>query len=294
MVVVTVLGEDVPVLFPVDDYRVAEVSAFRLGLRFDLKPQSIHVDEEIFLSDSGLLNYTIVHIPVTVGEDVVWNLKQGKYMAYGVRTFDRIPSKDRVTFNRSSSSSFRTPSPSHVKIEPSVDNVTLLSSDSDPNSPEVIANVDTPSVVPTLPIHTTPQHVPSERSHIQDKPISSIIECLKGLRQLKGSRNVLSKIDYNAIDIHTVHVLPPSFNGDVIFELPAVHTCNISSQAKQMAGMDKRYDGHVWTKTKTTNIVNRSGLTFRTSVCVGYVRCMNGSCAFLNRVHQVHYVNEFE
>ena len=61
-----------------------------------------------------------------------------------------------------------------------------------------------------------------------------------------------------------------------------------------MAGMDKRYDGHVWMKTKTTNIVNRSGLTFCTSVCVGHVRCMNSTCAFLNRVHRVHDVNELE
>ena len=232
MVVVTALGEDVPVLFPLDDFGVAEVSAFRLGLRFQLKPQSIHVDEEIFLSESGVLSHTIGQIPVSVGKDVVWNLKQGKYMAYGVRTLDHIPSKDRKTFNRSSSSSFRTPSPSHVKIEPSVNNVTLLSSDSDADSPEVIANLETPSFLPTLPIHTTPQHVPSKRSHSKDKPVSSIIECLKGLCNLKGSRNVLSKIDYDAIDIQTVHILPPSFNGDVIFELPAADTYNTSSQAK--------------------------------------------------------------
>ena len=156
MVVVTNVGEDVPVVFPVDDHGVAEVFAFRLGLRFHFKPQSIHVDEEIFLTESRLLSHTIGHIPVTVGEDVVWNLKQGKYIAYGVRTFDHIPSKDQVTFNRSSSSSFRTPSPSHVKIEPSMDNVTLLSSDSEVDSPEVIAKVETPSSMPTLPIHTTP------------------------------------------------------------------------------------------------------------------------------------------
>ena len=50
MVVVTALGEDVLVVFPVDDHGVAKVFAFRLGLRFHFKPQSIHVDEEIFLS----------------------------------------------------------------------------------------------------------------------------------------------------------------------------------------------------------------------------------------------------
>ena len=61
-----------------------------------------------------------------------------------------------------------------------------------------------------------------------------------------------------------------------------------------MAGMDKQYDGHVWTKTKTTNIVNHSGLTFRTSVCIGHVWCMNSTCAFLNCVHCLNDVNELE
>ena len=60
-----------------------------------------------------------------------------------------------------------------------------------------------------------------------------------------------------------------------------------------MVRMDKRYDGHVWTKSKTTNIVNRSGLIFRTSVCVEHVQCMNSSCAFFNRVHRLDDVNEF-
>ena len=179
MVVVTTVGEDIPLEFPVQDHGVAKVSTFRLGLRFHFKPQSIHVDEEIFLSESGLFSHTIGHIPVTVGEDVVWKLKQGKYLAYGVRTSNHIPSKDRVTFNRSSSSSFRTPSPSHVKIEPSMDNVTVLSFDSDVDSPQVIANVETPLVMPTLPIHTTPQHVASERSCIQGKSVPSVIECLR-------------------------------------------------------------------------------------------------------------------
>ena len=49
MVVVTAVGEDIPLVFPVQNHGVAEVSAFRLGLRFHFKPQSIHVDEEIFL-----------------------------------------------------------------------------------------------------------------------------------------------------------------------------------------------------------------------------------------------------
>ena len=137
MVVITTVGKDVLVLFSVDQHGVAKVSAFELDLRFHFKPKSIHVDEEIFLSKSGLLSHTIGHILVIVGEDV-WNMKQGKYMVYRVRTSDHIPSKDRVTFNWSSSLSFRTPSPSHVKIESATDNVIVLNSNSNANSPEVI------------------------------------------------------------------------------------------------------------------------------------------------------------
>ena len=53
MAVVIAIVEDVPILFLVNQHGVAEVLVFRLGLRFHFKPQSIHVDEEIFLSESG-------------------------------------------------------------------------------------------------------------------------------------------------------------------------------------------------------------------------------------------------
>jgi hypothetical protein len=58
--------------------------------------------------------------------------------------------------------------------------------------------------------------------------------------------------------------------------------------------MDKRYDGHVWTKTITTNITNEFGLSFRSSACVGHLRCNNKECEYLIRRPRIFQVNETE
>jgi hypothetical protein len=59
MVVVTANGEEIPIVFPVGEGGFPEVSAVRLSLRFQLKLDSIHVDEEIYESESGVLTHTI-------------------------------------------------------------------------------------------------------------------------------------------------------------------------------------------------------------------------------------------
>ena len=68
------------------------------------------------------------------------------------------------------------------------------------------------------------------------------------------------------------------------------HMC---TSAKGISGMDKRHDGHVWSKTLTTNITNSQGFTFKTS-CLGHLRCTNSSCEFLRRSHRLQPVNEME
>ena len=117
---------------------------------------------------------------------------------------------------------------------------------------------------------------------------------LRALRTLKGSRNVLSRLDYDTIPVYAVQTLPPKFNGDVIFELPPVSMSHMSTYTKEMSGMDKRHDGHVWSKTVTTKITNSQGFTFKTSSCLGHLRCTNSICNFLNRSHRLEAVNEME
>ena len=51
-----------------------------------------------------------------------------------------------------------------------------------------------------------------------------------------------------------VDSLPPEFDGDIIFELPALGKQALASRAGQMQGMDKRDDGHNWTRTATSHI----------------------------------------
>jgi hypothetical protein len=49
-------------------------------------------------------------------------------------------------------------------------------------------------------------------------------------------------LDYDKIPIQKVQILPITFDGDVLFELPSLlpNAHNLS----QMQGMDKKYNGH--------------------------------------------------
>jgi hypothetical protein len=120
------------------------------------------------------------------------------------------------------------------------------------------------------------------------------VDCLKRLSFTKGSRNALTKVDYDSVQQLKVDYLPLVFNGDVVFEFPSVCSSFASSQAGLMVGMDKRHDGHVWTRTCTSHIKNDMGLTFRSTSCVGHLRCNNPDCEYLSCVHRTSLVNEME
>ena len=84
-----------------------------------------------------------------------------------------------------------------------------------------------------------------------------------------GRKSVLKLLNYSTLKTVYADFLPPCFDGDVIF--PPVNASASTSKAKAMDGMDKQYDGHVWTKTQSTNITNNLRLTFRSSICVGHL-----------------------
>ena len=102
---------------------------------------------------------------------------------------------------------------------------------------------------------------------------SNIMDCLKRLHFTKGSRNALKKVDYDSIQHLKVDYLPSVFNGDVVFEFPSIHSLSASSQAGLMVGMDKRHNGHVWTRTNTSHIKSDMGLTFCSASCIGHLHC---------------------
>ena len=101
---------------------------------------------------------------------------------------------------------------------------------------------------------------------------SCIVDSLKRIQAIKGVRNVFKTLDFDTLDIQRVKFLPPTFNGDVFFELPTVDK---SGSFHMMHGMDKRHDGHAWTKTVTSNIKSDVSLTFRTSTYIGHLQCEN-------------------
>jgi hypothetical protein len=73
-----------------------------------------------------------------------------------------------------------------------------------------------------------------------------------------------------------------------------VDTSALHTGSKSMQGMDKRHDGHAWTKTVTSHIKNNMKLTFHTSTCVGHLRCGNQDCEYTTRIHRTSAVNELE
>ena len=105
---------------------------------------------------------------------------------------------------------------------------------------------------------------------------------------------MVTKIDYSHIRVEKVEYLPTTFDGDVIFEFPPVGASTSHSQAKLLRGMDKRHDGHAWTRTITSNIKNDMGLTFRSSSCLGHLKCINVDCDYVTRVHRTSMANETE
>ncbi len=70
----------------------------------------------------------------------------------------------------------------------------------------------------------------------------------------------LRDLNYDNFHIENVRWIPTTFNGDVLFEFP--HIVSPNGHSRQMQKMDKKHDGHVWCKVKTTNIKNDFKFTF--------------------------------
>ena len=180
-----------------------------------------------------------------------------------------------------------------VKLEPVDELITFLSDDSNDNSPTIVLPMNSPLV--NGPLVESSQKSPSSLSHqsphVVCKMFSCIVDSLKRIRAIKGVRNVFKALDFDTLDIQRVTFLPPTFNGDVLFELPAVDK---SGSFHMMHGMDKRHDSHAWTKTVTSNIKSDVRLTFCTSTCIGHLRCENQECEYTTCIHCTSSVNERE
>jgi hypothetical protein len=273
-------GIGVPILFPTNAQGIAVVSELHLSIRFSLKPNTIWVEREIFHPDTGLLIHTFHETSkVTDNGIVVWELAAGNYRVCGWSDSQLGVSREILAPLRSFTVAFSTPPLISVKTEPGVDNVVDLSDSSSEDVPvqhEDVPVHDSPLLFPSAD-YVTRSHslsVPSPTSIPSTSNLSQpIVQCLRRLGSMPGSKNVLKKLNYDNLQIQVVSHLPPRFNGTQLFVLPAAEVSSSQTRAKSLDGMDKQYDGHVWTKTQTTNITNDVGLTFRSSTCVGHLQC---------------------
>ena len=292
MVVTSVEGDVVPIIFPVEDDGYADVSACRLALRFHMIPESNYIDQNIYDPPSGVLCHTIGQTPTPTSTGRTWRLLPGKFTAYGLKVSVQVDSEALCHLQPPSLSLRMATVLKNVKVKHTNVGITLLSNDSDieplPSKKEGQQSSHISRRASSGNADCTPSLVQLDTSS------SSVLEFLRALQALKGSRNALSRLDYDSISAYAVQTLPPKFNGDVIFELLPVCTSHMSTYAKGMSGMNKRHDGHVWSKIVTTNITNSQGFTFKTFYCLGHLRYTNSSCDFLRRSHCLEAVNEME
>ena len=165
------------------------------------------------------------------------------------------------------------PYPVRVKVEPADVDVIELSESSDSDVPtQRPVEPSHPSQCPSLPSHScSPHREFHPPSATQVGASGCIVDCLQRLASIPGRKSVLKLLNYSTLKTVYADFLSPCFDGDVIFVFPPISTSASTSKAKAMDGMDKRYDGHVWTKTQSTNITNKMSLTFRSSICVGHL-----------------------
>jgi hypothetical protein len=221
-------------------------------------------------------------------------LPPGQYRAFGLNAALMAASTDLI-LQPSDMSNVQPPLLHSMKLE-KPDNLVNLSSDS---SKGALLNVPPPTPATHTPLrnskcseHSKSVFTPIGSSghsnlsrppwHPNTREYPSVMQCLRGLASFPRSRNELAFLDYEKIPYYKVQYLPPSYNEDVIFELPPSQV-SVSTSKNAMDSMDKRLDGHTWCRTITSNIHNNQGLTFRKSLCVGQLVCNNKSCDFFAR-----------
>lgn len=146
-----------------------------------------------------------------------------------------------------------------------------------PRSPEfckhntATINLDSPEDRPSNVGKWTPLDEETVRPE-KTKPEKSAIEMILSRPGSSTLTKLLQRIQNHCI----VSEIPRIYDGDIVFELPPTQETN-----NGMRGMEQRYDGHLWTKPVTSNIVFDG--VVRMSYCVGLLECQRVTCPyFLN------------
>ena len=232
-------SDSVPVSFDLNSDGVAYIFSSRLAARFGYREHSLHVDLDAFNADGGVITHSVSQVPVFEDMFDVWHLKAGQYRVYGTRE-NVHASRALVT----DCAAEVTPLLRKVKTESSKIPVIKFSNGSNtdcPSHPHTSQNSNSANASRLVDDSTAPQGgytskkppLPPSATLFRataDSPISvgdaaggstlSVIDCLRQLHMQKGSKSVLSRLDYNTIPIQVVQSLPTQFDGDIIFELP--------------------------------------------------------------------------
>ncbi len=99
--------------------------------------------------------------------------------------------------------------------------------------------------------------------------IQSIISYLCAMVLPRQTSNELKTLDYDNIFLRKVQFLPIIFDGDILFKLPPIHSNAYSFS--QMQGMDRKYNGHAWSKLVITNIKNSFGFSVKKAYYLGHL-----------------------
>ena len=90
-----------------------------------------------------------------------------------------------------------------MKLEPTDELITILSDDSDDNSPTVVLPMNSPLVNSPLPESSqkSPSPLSCPTPHVVCLTSSCIVDSLKRIQAIKGVRNVFKTLDFDTLDI---------------------------------------------------------------------------------------------
>jgi hypothetical protein len=150
----------IPISFLLGNDGVAHVTSLRLSLRFQMSEDFMFIDEEVYDAQSGDLIHTIGQSLVCDGTSKQWLLNVGRYRIYNVSDSVMAASTELVISHHSSTGTVQLIPETQVKVEYVEELITILSDDSDRNSPIVTLPMTSPLVNSSLPESSQKSPIP--------------------------------------------------------------------------------------------------------------------------------------
>jgi hypothetical protein len=196
-------GEGVLISFPLGNDGITLVTSMTLSLKFQMSEDFMFIDEEVYDTQTGDLIHTIGQSPVCDRASKQWLLNAGRYQVYGVSDSLMAASTKLITPHRSSTGTIQLTPATRVKVEKDEELITILSDDSDENSPIVAPPIRSPLVNSSLPDSSQRSPIPLSHPapHVGHQKSLSVVDFLKKIRATKGARNIFKTLDFDSLDI---------------------------------------------------------------------------------------------